>query len=94
MSAVLVILFVASCGWKGTGVVIEKIYSEDYYYPSQQCISYNKDGMCTNYIWVQNYVPESFGYKVRDSKGEEHSVSTNKQDWETHKVGDKFDNRD
>ncbi|ALY10587.1 hypothetical protein FDH86_gp052 [Arthrobacter phage Tank] len=74
-------------------MVAEKTFSEGYYYTTTYCASMNDKGVCTLWMPMQNYVPDSYGYKVRDSNGDIHDVATTKGDWESHEVGDHFDNR-
>lgn len=88
-------VLLTACGWQGTGVIVEKTYSEAYSYISFICSSYNAQGMCVVQVPITNYVPESYGYNVReDGTGKIHSVTTSHHDWSTHNVGDPFDNRE
>lgn len=87
----LLVLLLAGCGWQGKGTIVEKTHSNSYMVPRMQCAAYNK-GACTAWITVYDYIPEQWGYRVRDSKGEVHHVSTSPQDWHTHQVGDSFNN--
>ena len=89
--ASLAVLALAGCGWNGEGVVVEKTHHDAYWYSTVVCIPSGKATVC---IPQQQYAPESWGYGVRDSKGETHDVSTSREDWEAHKVGDRFDNRE
>lgn len=91
----LAVLVLTGCGWKGTGVVVEKTYSPAYDYVSFICSSYNAQGMCVVQVPITNHVPESYGYNVReDGTGKIHGVTVNYEYWSTHDVGTKFDNRD
>ena len=87
------LILLTGCGWKGQGVVVEKTHSDSYMVPRMQCMSYNK-GVCTGWLTVYDYIPEAWGYRVKDSKGEVHQVSTSRSDWEAHRVGDHFNNED
>lgn len=89
----LLLLTLAGCGWQGQGVVAEKTFSEGYDYYTFQCSSWDSKGNCIMQMPIFHHVPDSYGYKIRDSNGDIHDVATTKGDWESHKVGDHFDNR-
>ena len=94
-AAVLVLaLLLAGCGWKGQGTVVEKLHSEPYTYTTTYCAAYDTKSNCTVWAPQVHYVPEVWGYRVRDLEGEEHDVETTYEDWAAHKVGDHFDNRE
>jgi hypothetical protein len=79
----LAVLVLTGCGWQGAGVVVEKTHRNSYTYLT-----------LVGKVPVMQRAPESWGYKVRDNKGEIHDVNVNREYWDTHGVGTSFDNRE
>jgi len=90
----LALMVLTGCGWQGTGVVVEKTYSPGYDYVMFMCSAYNAQGICTVQMPLIQHQPDSYGYVVRDSEGKTHDMTTSKQEWDAHSVGDLFDNRE
>lgn len=93
LAALLLLLLTACAGWEGKGIVVEKTHRSGYDYTTMQCTAYTAKGTCSVWMPIVHHVPEAWGYKVQDSKdGQVHEVAASQDDWETHKVGDHYDN--
>lgn len=89
-AALLTVLVLSGCGSSiSEGTVTSKDYDPEYQYITMQCMSYNKDGMCTVQIPVTHTYPESWTLNLRDGDKEGY-VNVSPGEYESYKVGDHY----
>lgn len=87
---ILALIASASCGWHGTGTVVEKDYHPAWVQIQTQCHTVGKSTVCVpNNI----YHSESWSLKVRDqADAKTHWVDVSEQDYNSSAVGSSFSN--
>lgn len=92
--ALLAVLVLTGCGWKGTGVVDGKNHQPGYFQTSYQCMGFDKNGSCTLNMPIQTWISDSWYVSVKDDQGKDHWVGVNEDYYDTVKNGDTFSNED
>jgi len=87
VGAFAIALTLAGCGAPSEGKVHDKSYSEGYYYTTNICAAYDKNGFCTVNIPQQNYSPPSWSLDLYN--GDKHGwKGVTEQEYNSVKVGD------
>lgn len=63
---ITLVLAVAACGAPESGTVIGKHYTASWTTFNRQCVSFDKNGLCNNWILVPVTYPESWCLELRD----------------------------
>ena len=83
-------LLLVGCSSIDAGVITAKKYSPAYEYYTQQCYSYDKNGMCTVSMPVKQTIPESFKFDIRNDNGDTGWVYVHSSEYEKFNVGDYY----
>ena len=87
--AMLLAALLASCGWHGTGTVVQKDFNKAY---TSHTVSCHTVGKTTNCVPQSTYHDAEWKLKVRDSKGDEHWVEVPSEEYSNTAIGDSFTN--
>lgn len=83
------LLLLTGCSAISSGQVTAKHYSPSYLQPVMQCVSYNKDGVCINYLTTYNRVPEKWKLDLATSD-QTGWVYVSERTYEATEIGDWF----
>lgn len=86
---VLLVMFCVSCGWHGTGVVVEKNYDPAWVQTTTRCQIYGKTTIC---LPDTIYWPESWSIQVKDEANKKHWVDVSEQEYLSISVGSSYTN--
>jgi uncharacterized protein YceK len=86
-------LALAGCSAISSGTITEKHHRDGYYYTTQVCSAYDKNGACTVYVPIQNWQPPAWWFDIRyqDTEG---FVYVSEDAYERYEVGDFYNGDD
>lgn len=85
--AALVVL--SSCSAPEHGLVIDKKYSAEWSYWDSQCMSYDKQGLCSLKMPILHTVPEAWYLCLRDGQ-DEGCRQVDQIDWHKYERGQQY----
>lgn len=79
----------AGCSAISAGTITSKDRTDGYYYTTRLCTAYSKNGTCTSYIPMQNYVSPTWKFNLSDEKNTGW-VYVTEDTYNSYEVGDYF----